>query len=309
MTNTSKTIIFFGTDDFSATTLSELIAKGFTIGAVVTKPDSRKGRGKVLTPPLVKQIATKHAIAVWQPTKVVEIVKPLEALIKKSGEKPAGVLVSYGKIIPQSVIDLFEPGIINVHPSLLPKYRGPSPIEAAILHGDTETGITIMQLSAAMDAGPMYVQTTVPLNDTETTPQLENDLAELGAQLLTQTLPSILSGALQPTPQDDSSATYCQLLKKEEGALNPTLYTAEQAERRIRAHLGYPRTKVTLHGRDIIVTKAHIGRSDSGALKGVVSLTCKDGRNLIIDELIGPSGKPMTAKEFLNGYVGRGLGA
>jgi len=298
MTHTSKTIVFFGTDEFSAVSLRELIERGFTIGAVVTKPDSRKGRGRELQASLVKQIALENNIPVWQPLKMVEIAESIEAL-NTSGEKPTGVLVSYGKIIPQPIIDLFEPGIINVHPSLLPKYRGPSPVESAILHGDTETGVSIMQLSAAMDAGPVYKQVFFSLNDTETAPELEQKLAALGAQELVTILPSIMNGTLQPEPQDDSIASYCKLLSKDDSILDPTTVTAEQAERQVRAYLAYPKTKVTIAGHLVVVTKAHL-TSESAS---ILDVQCSDGRFLSIDELIGPSGRVMNAKAFLNGYA------
>ena len=295
MTHTLKTIIFFGTDEFSAVSLRELIARGFTIAAVVTKPDSKKGRGRELQASIVKQIALEHSIPVWQPLKMSEIAQDIQQL----ASKPTGVLVSYGKIIPQSIIDLFEPGIINVHPSLLPKYRGPSPVESAILHGDTETGVSIMQLSAAMDAGAVYKQVKYLLNDTETAPQLETDLALLGAQELVTILPSIMNGTLQPTAQNDSVATYCQLLRKEDGLLDPASVTAEQAERQVRAFLAYPKTKVTIAGHSIVITKAHI----VSARSSILDIPCKDGRFLSIDELIGPSGRAMNAQAFLNGYA------
>ncbi len=293
MTHTSKTIVFFGTDEFSAASLRELIAKGFSIAAVVTKPDSQKGRGRKLTKSIVKEIAEQHAIPVWQPVKVTEIAENIEAL-----KNPIGVLVSYGKIIPESIIKLFTPGIVNVHPSLLPKYRGPSPIESAVLHGDTETGVTIMQLSKAMDAGPIYSQITVQLNDTETAPDLEIQLAELGAQQLTLTLPTIISEHAVPTPQHDESATYCQLLSKDDSILDTKNLTAEQAERQVRAYLAFPKTKTEVAGHQIVITKAHITNEQ----ESVLSIKCADNRFLTIDELIGPSGKPMTAKAFLNGY-------
>jgi len=297
MTHISKTIVFFGTDEFSAVSLRELIERGFTIGAVVTKPDSRKGRGRELQASTVKQIAIENNIPVLQPLKMSEIAESIEAL-STSGEKPIGVLVSYGKIIPQVIIDLFEPGIINVHPSLLPKYRGPSPVESAILHGDTETGVSIMQLSAAMDAGPVYKQVFFSLNDTETAPELEAKLAALGAQELVTILPSIIKGSLQPQPQDDSIASYCKLLNKDDSVLDLTTVTAEQAERRVRAYLAYPKTKVTIAGHLIVITKAHL-TSDSAT---ILDVECSDGRFLSIDELIGPSGRVMNAKAFLNGY-------
>jgi len=307
MTHTSKTIVFFGTDAFSAVSLRELIERGFTIGAVITKPDSRKGRGRELQASLVKQIALEHSIPVWQPLKMAEIAEPIKELTEASGDKPAGVLVSYGKIIPQSIIDLFEPGIINVHPSLLPKYRGPSPIESAILNGDTETGVSIMQLSAAMDAGPVYKQTFFSLDDTETTPDLEHKLAALGAQDLVTILPSIINGSLRPQAQDDSIATYCKLLSKDDSILATDTLTAEQAERRVRAYIAYPKTKVTIAGHLVVVTKAHIralAEDDSiDTSRTVLDIECSDGRFLSIDELIGPSGRAMNAKAFLNGYA------
>jgi len=299
MTHTSKTIVFFGTDEFSAVSLRELIERGFTIGAVVTKPDSRKGRGRELQASLVKQVALENNIPVWQPLKMMEIADNIAALQQEKNEKPTGVLVSYGKIIPQAIIDLFEPGIINVHPSLLPKYRGPSPIESAILHGDTETGVSIMQLSAAMDAGPVYKQVFFSLDDTETAPDLEAKLAALGAQELVTILPSIMNGSLQPQAQDDSLASYCKLLSKDDSVLNPETLTAEQAERRVRAYVAYPKTKVTIAGHLVVITKAHLA-SESNT---VLDIQCSDGRFLSIDELIGPSGRAMNAKAFLNGYA------
>lgn len=294
MTHTSKTIVFFGTDEFSAASLRELIAKGFSIGAVVTKPDSRKGRGRELAKPIVKEIAEANNIPVWQPIDVRAIADHVAKL-----HDPIGVLVSYGKIIPQPIIDLFTPGIINVHPSLLPRYRGPSPIESAILNGDTETGVTIMQLSAAMDAGPIYSQITVPLLDVETAPDLEVQLGELGAQELGLTLPAIINGTVQPTPQNEDVATYCQLLTKDESILDTENLTAEQAERHVRAYLAFPKTKATIHGHSIVVTKAHVTNTHNSPL----DLHCIDGRYLSIDELIGPSGKSMNAKAFINGYL------
>ena len=299
MTKTSKTILFFGTDDFSAITLRELIEKGWPIGAVITKPDAPKGRGRTRVAPIIKRIAEENGIAVWQPEKVADIAPKIRALTKKTGEKPIGVLVSYGKIIPQRVIDAFEPGIINVHPSLLPLYRGPSPIESVILNGETETGVTIMQLSAKMDAGPIYSQLVLPLTDTETAPELEQKLGALGAQEVTRNLPAIIAGTLQPTPQDNNIATYCHLLKKSDALLDIATLTAEQAERRVRAYFAFPKTKATVNGHPIIITAAHV----SSTAKTVLDIRCADGRFLSVDTLIGPSGRTMTAQAFLNGYA------
>lgn len=286
-------IIFFGTEAFSADALRALIASNFNVVAVVTKPDQPKGRGHKLTEPLVKTIAREHDIPVWQPTKLADVAEQITSL-----QPVAGVLVSYGKIIPQSIIDLFTPGIINVHPSLLPRYRGPSPIEAAIIHHDNQTGVTIMQLSAAMDAGPIYAQRIIPLDHTETKPALYATLSRIGNQLLIDTLPDILSGALTPTPQNDADATYCSLLSKQDGLLDPADLTAVQAEARVRAFLGFPRTRLPLGDQTLIITRAHVSKTAETPL----SVQFSDGNYLAPDELIAPSGKTMTAEAFLRGH-------
>lgn len=294
MTNTSKTIIFFGTEDFSATVLTHLIEGGYRIAAVVTKPDTKRGRGHQLAMPLVKEIALKHNIEVWQPVKVAEINERIAAL----GDI-AGVLVSYGKIIPKSTIALFTPGIINVHPSLLPKYRGPSPIESAIANGDSKTGVSIMQLSPEMDAGPVYAVREYQLTGTETRPELYADLANFGANLLIQELNDILNGDLQPVPQDESQATYCKLLSKADADLDVSSLSAQKAEQLIRAHLGFPKSKLTINGHVIIVTKAHIIDQQ----KTPLDILCADGAYLSVDELIAPSGRSMDQAAFLRGYA------
>jgi len=294
MTSTSKTIIFFGTEEFSLTALDGLIEAGYTIAAVVTKPDSKKGRGQHLTPPSVKVLANRHNIPVWQPQKLIDIRED----IIKLGEV-AGVLVSYGKIIPQSIINLFTPGIVNVHPSLLPKYRGPSPIESAIKNGDATTGVSIMQLAAKMDAGPVYTVKQYPLTGTETQPELYHTLANMGADLLLETLPSILDNSLHPTEQDENQATYCQLLQKDDAQLDLGRLSAKKAEQIIRAHLGFPKSKLMLGDYTLIVTKAHV----SATQKTPLDFKCQDGAYLSVDELIAPSGKHMNAEAFLRGYA------
>lgn len=294
MKSTSKTIVFFGTEDFSLTALTGLIEAGFTIGAVVTKPDSKKGRGQKLTPPSVKVLASRFNIPVWQPTKLQDIVEDIQAL-----DAPIGVLVSYGKIVPQAIIDLFTPGIVNVHPSLLPKYRGPSPIESAIKNGDTQTGVSIMQLAARMDAGPVYASKTHPLQDTETRPELYHALADIGTNLLLETLPGIIDGSVQPVDQVEAGATYCQLLQKADARLDVQQLRAVEAERLIRAHIDFPKTKVTILGHEIIITKAHL----SDEPKTPLDIVCQDGVVLSIDEVIAPSGRRMQADAFLRGYA------
>lgn len=294
MTNTSHKILFFGTEDFSAISLRALVESGFDVVGVVTKPDSRKGRGQKLIEPEVKTIATSHGIPVWQPTSLSEIADDIRAL-----QPIAGVLVSYGKIIPQSIIDLFEPGIINVHPSLLPKYRGPSPIESTIINGDSETGVTIMQLSARMDAGPTYAQEVYPLSGTETQSPLYQTLGERGAQLLVKSLPAILDGSLRPVDQIEELASYCKLLEKSDAELRPSTFTAAELERKVRAHLAFPRSKTAFQNHSIIVTDVSVADSAVTPL----DLECRDGAYLVINEVIAPSGKKMNAEAFIRGYA------
>jgi methionyl-tRNA formyltransferase len=294
MINTSKTIIFFGTDDFSLITLKNLVGSGYYIAAVVTKPDSKSGRGQQLEMPAVKEFALKNNIEVWQPEQVSEINEE----IKKLGSDVTGVLVSYGKIIPSSTIDLFKPGIINVHPSLLPKYRGPTPIESAILNGDSITGVSVMKLTPGMDDGPIYGQIVHQLSGGETRVSLRKSLADAGTMTLITLLPNILDGLIQPIPQNDSDAIYCKLLSKNDSLLNPDKVTAIEAERQIRAFLEFPKSKIDVLGHTVVVTKAHI----SDEQKSSLDIKCSDGNILAIDELIAPSGNKITAREFINGY-------
>ena len=286
-------IVFFGTEDHSLIALKALVEADYPIAAVVTKPDAPKGRGKLLTYPAVKTYALERAIPVWQPAKLSDIANDIKAL-----GQPTGVLVSFGKIIPQSILDLFTPGIINVHPSLLPVYRGPSPIESAIANRDSKTGVSIMKLEAAMDAGPIYAQVPYALDFTETKPELYNTLFTLGANLLVSYLPRIMSGELQPTPQDDSNATYCSLLTKDSNLLDLATLTPGEAEARIRAHLGFPRSRIAIGPYTLIVTKAHGVMTHNTPL----DVACANGAFLSIDEVIAPSGKTMSATDFLRGY-------
>lgn len=297
MTKISPKIVFFGTENYSLITLEALVDNGFNVVCVVTKPDTRRGRGHKLAEPPVKTFAKSHNIPVLQPNKVSEITEHIKQL-----QPVTGILVAYGKIIPQSIIDLFTPGIINVHPSLLPKYRGPSPIEAAIANRDHETGVSIMQLDSKMDAGPIYSQITQPLTRKETKPELYDKLFHDGTALLIKNLPDIIDNTvITPTPQNDNDATYCQLLTKENSRINPERMTAVEAEAHVRAHLGFPRSRLKINNAELIITKAHADTS----LLSPLDVQCADGNWLVIDELISPtSGKKMTAEEFLRGHQG-----
>lgn len=286
-------IVFFGTEEHSLITLKALYNANLPVTAVITKPDAPRGRGGKMTEPAVKTFAREHNITVWQPAKLKDVANSIKQL-----NNPVGVLVSYGKIIPQSIIDLFSPGIINVHPSLLPKYRGPSPIEAAMTNLDTETGVSIMQLDADMDAGPIYHQEKITLTGHESRTELYNQLFVLGSEKLIELLPRVVSGDLQPVEQNHAEATYCTLLSKKDALLDPAKLTAAQAEARVRAHLSFPRTKLAFDDLELIITAAHVANKPHTALDQQFT----DGNYLIVDQLITPtSGKQMTAEAFLRG--------
>lgn len=217
--------------------------------------------------------------------------------LKKENPNAIGVLASFGVLIPSSVLEAFEPeGILNIHPSLLPLYRGASPIESAILNGDTDFGVSVMKLAKAMDAGPIYSQATLenpPLNKDF----LYKKLAHAGAAMVS----SLLKSQKWPTPvaQDDAKATYCGKLDKSMSYLTPKTDTAEQTLRKIVAFQGYPKPKYVFFGKNCIILEAHILEEGETAL---IPLPCADEATLSID-LLQPEGKkPMDAKSFLNGY-------
>ncbi len=292
-------IIFFGNERLvsglkstDAPLLKGLIERGYEICAVVSHhSDSHSRNDRALE---VAEIAKQHDIPVLLPNRPTDIKDELIAM-----NAEVAVLEAYGRIIPQSIIDIFPKGIVNIHPSLLPNYRGPTPIESPIMNGDSQTGVSIMQLTSGMDSGPVYVQQSVELTGRETKFDLYEILAAKGAELLFDALPRILDGSLTAAPQDESRATYCKLLDKSDGLLDPSKLTAVEAERRIRAFLGFPKTKVTILNQSIIITKAHVSREQ----KTPLDIACQDGEYLSIDQIIGPSGKTMNAEAFLNGYA------
>ena len=290
--NTS--IVFFGTDDFSLITLSKLTESGYNIAAVVTKPDSKKGRGHKMEMSETKKFAIANNIIVWQPINISDINNNISAL----GTDIIGVLASYGQIIPKSTIDLFKLGIINIHPSILPKYRGPSPIESAIVSGDSQTGVSIIKLIPKMDAGPIYGQVIHKLSGHETRLDLRKSLANAGAMTLLSLLPSIINESLKPITQSENESTVCKLLDKNDSWLVPNKITAANAERLVRAHLGFPKTKIEINGHIIIIIKSHVLDKQ----KTLLDIKCSDNNYLSIDELIAPSGRTMSGTDFINGY-------
>lgn len=299
-------LIFFGNERIatgvttSAPVLETLVKLGYEVSAVVVAQNktsaSRKQRKLE-----VAEVAEKHGIPVISPVNLRASIDDL-----KSYDAKAAVLVAYGKLVPQEVIDIFPSGIINIHPSLLPKHRGSAPIESAILHGDKETGVSLMQLVKEMDAGPVYAQETVLLHGSETKQQLAEQLLNLGADMLKNYLPHILDGSLQPHAQNESQATTDGRINKEDSELKLKEKTADQLAKEIRAFAGWPKSKTMLGTTEVVITRAHA--EDASGVPGTlqldkqqVGLFCKQGL-LIIDALIPAGKKEMPASAFLAGY-------
>lgn len=215
--------------------------------------------------------------------------------LKREFPEAHGVLASFGVMIPESVLEVFEPeGILNIHPSLLPLYRGASPIESAILDGDLDFSVSVMKLAKAMDAGPIYWQTTLsglPLDKSA----IYKALAEAGAEWICDNL----GGLPELVAQDDAKATYCGKLDKSMGLLTPETDTAEVVFRKIVAYQGYPKPKYAFFGVSCIVLRAHIVKSDE---KAVLMIPCADGRSIAVDRLQPEGRRAMDAKAFINGY-------
>lgn len=298
---TTDRLIYFGTDAFSVPPLIRLLAEGWNIVAVVTKPDSRTGRGQELTMPAVKRLAVAKGIPLLQPHKVADALPDIERL-----QPAAGIVVAYGKILPKIVLKAFPKGLVNIHPSLLPRYRGSSPIETVLLEGAADTGITIMQLDEGMDTGPTYEQTKFQLSPEHNRIDLYEELAELGADFLAAKLTAILDGNQVAIPQDHKHATVTRRLTKADGRID-WHKPAAQLEREIRAFLGWPGSHGTIAGTDVIVTKAHVLQQSGTAGRawktpsGELAIYCADGC-LVIDSLKPAGKREMTGPEFLLGH-------
>ena len=290
-------VVYFGTEDISLPTLQALIdSDQYDVVGVVTKPDSARGRGHHIDSPAVAKLAQQHNITCLQPSKLRDATELLESL-----RADVGALVSYGKIIPQDVIDIFPHGIVNFHPSMLPVYRGPSPIETAIMHGDSFTGLTLMALSKDMDAGDIYYQEKVAIGPDDTAEQLYDRFGRRGAELMVEKLDQIVAGQLTGTPQDNDLAIYCHMITKADGQLDPGVMTARQCYNRWRALSQWPKCRLSLAGNEVIVTKLKPLDNFQGDNWSDV-IPCQDDSAIQILEIINPrSGRRMSVTDYLNG--------
>lgn len=299
-------IVFMGSPEFALPALMGL-AENYRVEGVVTQPDRPAGRGRELTPPPVKILAEELDLPVIQPAKLRE-AGAMEQL--KEWDPDVIVVAAFGQILRAEVLDLPSHGCVNVHASLLPRWRGAAPIQAAILHGDEETGVTIMKMDLGVDTGPILSQWAIPITADDTAGSLSPRLADVGARLLLEILPGYLSGEIQPRPQGDRQATYAPMLKKSDGELDFS-QPAEDLARRVRAFNPWPGTFFLWQGERLKVHQAHAEQAPgpphgettvAGGLPAVGT-----GSGLLVLDEVQPAGKRAMAGEvFLHGARGWG---
>ena len=248
----SKRIVFMGTPDFAVPAFQSLLDSQCPVVAVCTQPDRPAGRGRGVTASPVKQLAVSRGIQVLQPATLKD---PATIEQLKSLAPDAIVVVAYGQLLPRSILDIPRYGCLNIHPSLLPRHRGASPIPWAILEGDEVTGVSIMLMDTGMDTGPVLAQEQEHILQSDTTPTLSGRLASLAARLLTDTLSRWFSGSIPPQPQDNARATYSRIIQKEDGEI-PWERPATEISRRIRAFLPWPACYTWYEGKMLKVLKA-----------------------------------------------------
>lgn len=298
-------LVFLGTPQFAVPTLEAIAAAGHEVAAVYTQPDRPKGRGHALAAPPVKEAALRLGLQVRQPERVrrPEVVDELRAV-----NADAMVVVGYGQIIPQSIIDLPRLGIINMHASLLPKYRGAGPVQWAIANGETVTGVTTMQINAGLDTGDMLLKVETPIDPEETALELGPRLATLGADLLTKTLDGLKSGNIVPQPQNDAEATYAPILKREDGLIDWT-QPASVIHNRARGFLPWPGAWTTLRGQRFNVWRCRIANFPASTVPGEIALqqkrlfaACGSSSAIELLEVQVEGKKRVAASDFLNGF-------
>lgn len=292
-----------GTPQFAVDSLDALVAAGHTVAAVYTQPDRPKGRGQDLGVSPVKQAALRHGLPVLQPERIrrPEAIAELAAFGAK-----AMVVVGYGQILPQAIIDLAPLGIVNVHASLLPAYRGAAPIQWAIANGETETGVTTMRIDAGLDTGDMLRKAETSIGPDETAPELSARLAAMGAELLVETLEMLERGQIVPEPQDDSAASLAPILKKEDGAIDWN-QPAAVIHNRLRGFTPWPGATTLFRGAPLKITASALS-SETGLAPGEIALRarkllagCGDGTALELLEVQPEGRKRVSGESFANG--------
>jgi len=312
-------IIYMGTPLFAVPALEALIEnarpgqvlpEGYEIVTVITRIDKPTGRGKEIVYSPIKQAALLHGIPVWQPGSLKR-PENIEALAAYHAD--LYIVAAFGQILPQGVLDLPRYGTLNIHASLLPKYRGVSPIPAAILQGDKETGVTIMLIDAGIDTGPTLLERSIPIAEDDTTGSLTLKLAELGARALLEALPLWVQGKISPQPQDEQLASYTHMLRKEDGEIDWNR-PADELAHAVRAYTPWPSAYTYWRGRLLKIVSAHPIMLEPGeeVKPGTVRLRKENGEQVLsvvtgnsllaVDNLQLEGRKAMSAGEFTRGY-------
>ena len=309
---TAANLLFAGTPDFALESLRALCQAGFSPAAVLTQPDRPAGRGKKLTASPVKEFALAQGIPVWQP----QTLRDADSVAQIAAAKPdLMVVAAYGLLLPQSVLSIPRRGCVNVHASLLPRWRGAAPIQAAILHGDAQTGISLMQMEAGLDTGPVLASAATPIDAGETAASLHDRLAKLGGELLLERIGAILDGTVTGVPQDDALANYAGKIRKQDAAIDWHLQ-AQQILRIIRAYDPVPGASFKLEDEVIRCWKAEPADDQAGpagtiiaAGKDGVVVACAAGALRLL-EIQRPGKRRITAAEFAGQrpLVGKRLG-
>jgi methionyl-tRNA formyltransferase len=297
-------LIFLGTPEFAVPTLDALVAAGHEVLEVVTQPDRPKGRRQELAQSPVKQAALRHGLTVWQPERIrhADSVAHLRELAPE-----AMVIVGYGQIIPQSIIDIAPLGILNVHASLLPELRGAAPIQWSVARGYEKTGVTTMRIDAGLDTGDIALQWETPIDPNETAPELSPRLASAGAKILLETLDGLANGTVAPVKQDSTLATQAPILKKEDGRIDWTL-PAKTIHNLIRGLQPWPGAHTMFRGQSLHLWRSRLAAEKlnlaPGALvhNGGVFAVAGDGASLELLELQLEGRKRMPAGIFANGH-------
>ena len=300
-------IVFFGTPAFAVPTLTKLLASHHHVVAVVTQPDRPRGRGQRISNAPVKALAVERALPVLQPPKLSRELLEAEFAALSSD---LGVVAAYGKILPEWLLQAPRHGMLNVHASLLPKYRGAAPVHRAILNGDNETGVTIMRVVKALDAGAMLATASRTIGLDDSSDVLERDLAMMGADLLVGILDDFAAGRITEVAQNDAAATYAHRLTKEEGLLDFT-QPALEIHNRIRGLRPWPTAYTFLRGTRLVIHKSRLSGHDAGAAApgtcitadaNAISIACGDARAVDVLQLQPEGRRSMAARDFLAGH-------
>ena len=298
-------LVFCGTPEFAVGTLESVIAAGHEVALAVTQPDRAAGRGMEMQAPAVKRAAAAHGIAVVQPEKIKNNAEFRARL--EEARPDAIVVVAYGRIIPQWMLELPRLGNINLHGSLLPKYRGAAPVQWAVANGDRVTGVTTMRLDEGLDTGEVLLAREVAIAPEETAVDVFRSLAAVGAELMVETLAGLAEGTLIGRKQDEAQATLAPILTREDGAIDFSR-TARQIYDRWRGFEPWPGAHTRLRGKKLIVHRMHVGAEDgieAGVLRVArdeMAVGCGSGSSVVFDEVQMEGKRRMSATEFLHGF-------